>query len=101
MVVDPSHWPSTVGLALIAAFWVFVIIMIFLGLVLGMMVMARAKTMRSGTPLMCGVLLTSLVPVAGGAGAAAESHPFWSIGLSLAAVIFSLWWLNNMAKREP
>jgi len=35
-----------------------------------------------------------------GAGLGIDGHPGWALGISIAVVLFALWWLNNLAQRE-
>jgi hypothetical protein len=90
-------WPSTIGLAIMAAYWLLVLLFILFGLGCAMMATARAKTSRFGYG---GVLCTSMLPALFSVGAGIEGHPAWALVASLAAILLSLWWMHNIAKRE-
>lgn len=98
--MEMYNWPSTVGLAIMAAYWLLVLVFIVLSLIFSILLIGRARVARSSSPLI-GAVLGGLVPATFGAGAGIERHPGWALLLSGLAIAFSLWWLHNMAKREP
>ncbi|MFI5385743.1 MAG: hypothetical protein ACHQ50_06440 [Fimbriimonadales bacterium] len=90
---------STVGLAIIGAYWFLVILFILLSLIFSFLVASRTRAMRHGPPV-AGIALGGLGTALFGAGAGIEGHPGWALAFSILAIAFSLWWLNNMAKRD-
>ena len=80
-----------------AAYWLLAIMFILLSLGFAMIVSARAKSLGYSPKTVFGIAIT---PVLLGAGAGIEGHPGWALIISGAAILFSLWWLNNLAKRE-
>ena len=90
-------WPSTIGLAIMAAYWLLVLLFILFGLGCAMMATARAKTARFGYGAVLG---TSMLPALFGVGAGIEGHPGWSLVASAAAILLALWWMHNISKRE-
>ncbi len=95
-----QNWPSTVGLAIMAAYWLLVLVFIVVSLILSFLLVGRARVAKSGAP-MAGAILGGVVPSVLGVGAGAERHPGWALFFTFVAVAFSLWWMQNMAKREP
>lgn len=77
------------------AYWFLVILFILISLSVSAMAVARARASQVGS---APVVALGLVPALAGIGAAGSMHPGFSLVLTAAAVIFSIWWLNNMAK---
>ena len=87
-------------MALIGAYWFLVVVFLLLGLLFGIFAYARARVSPSpGYRL--GVISTVFVPTALSAGATIEGQPTTALIVSGLAILFAIWWLHNMAKREP
>jgi hypothetical protein len=90
--------PSTIGLAIAGAYWLLVILFLLISLGSGILVTALAFTRRGGSPVLAGG--GALFPAVLGVVAAVASRPGLSFVLSGAAILFAIWWMHNMAKRE-
>jgi hypothetical protein len=84
-------------MALIGAYWLVVLLFLLFAFGVSMMAGARARAAGRGFGPVLGF---GLVPSVVGLGAAVTIHPGFSLLMTAAAILFSLWWLSNMAKHE-
>jgi hypothetical protein len=80
------------------AYWLLVIVFILVSLGSGILVTALAVAKRDFSPTL--VSGSVLFPAVLGVIAATTARPGLSFILSGAAILFAIWWLHNMAKRE-
>jgi hypothetical protein len=90
--------PSTIGLAIAGAYWLLVILFILISLGSGILVTALAFSRRNASSTL--VTGSVLFPALLGVVAASTSRPGLSFLLSGMAILFAIWWLHNMAKRD-
>lgn len=86
-------------MAAYGAYLLLVIVFILLSLIFMFLVVGRRRAVNGS--LSTGSKVLAITPAAIFAGLGVEGHTGWALGLSIAVVLFSMWWLNNMAKREP
>ena len=83
-----------------AAYMLLVLMFILFGLGVSMMAVARATTARHNVAAVFGVAVTGVAPAISAAGLGIDGHPGWALAVSALAIIFCVWWLHNMAKRD-
>lgn len=88
-----SPWPSTIGLATAAAYWLLYLLLLLVALSGGLLVAARNRLGAAAVPAV-------FLPIVGAVGMGATARPGWGMILSGMAILFSIWWLHNMAKRD-
>ena len=71
---------------------------ILAGLASWCLVAARGRQVRGSTAMVfVGSGMTGEVCAV---GTGISGHPYWALGISLAVLLFAVWWMNNLSRRE-
>ena len=86
------------GVALTAAYWILALLFMFLSIAILLLLAGRTKSMQPSARNLAPVVI-GLIPTSLSVAAAAEFQVGWSLLFSVAAIVFGLWVLRNIASR--